>query len=121
MIKEAITSLKDRTGSSQPAIAKFVKEKYQGALPPNFKKLLPVQMKKFAKSEKLVKVKNSLKIAPAVKKPAASVAAGEKRKKSEARKVSSKPAKSGAATGAEKGAKVTPSESGAGEARGRRR
>lgn len=83
MIKEAITSLKDRTGSSQPAIANFIEEKYWGALPPNFKKLLSVQTKKFAKSEKLVKVKNSLKIA----------LAGEKPKRSAARKVSSKPAK----------------------------
>lgn len=116
MIKEAISALKDRTGSSQPAIAKFIEEKYSGALPPNFKKLLSVQLKKFAKSEKLVKVKNSFKIAPAVTKPAAS--AGEKPKKAAAGKVSSKPEKSGAAAGAEKGAKTTPAKSGAGEAKG---
>ncbi|KAA8549112.1 hypothetical protein F0562_000796 [Nyssa sinensis] len=62
MISEAITSLKDRTGSSQPAIAKFIEDKYQTLLPPNFKKTLSVQLKKFVKSEKLFKVKNSYKI-----------------------------------------------------------
>lgn len=116
MIKEAIAALKDRTGSSQPAIAKFIEERYPGALPPNFRKLLSVQLKKFAKSEKLVKVKNSFKIAPAVKKQAAST--GEKPKNAAARKVSSKPEKSGAAPGAEKGTKVTQAKSGAGEANG---
>lgn len=115
MIKEAIAAMKDRTGSSQPAIAKFIEEKYKGSLPPNFKKLLSVQLKKFTKSEKLVKVKNSFKIAPAVKKPAASVAAGEQPKKAAARKVSSK----AAVTGAEKGAKTTPAKSGASEAKGK--
>ncbi|KAK2965224.1 hypothetical protein RJ640_019979 [Escallonia rubra] len=67
MISEAISSLKDRTGSSQPAIAKFIEEKYQNLLPPNFKKVLSVQLKKFVKSEKLVKVKNSYKIAASEK------------------------------------------------------
>ncbi|XP_077242785.1 histone H1-like [Tasmannia lanceolata] len=62
MITEAIASLKDRTGSSQPAIAKFMEEKYKKKLPPNFKKMLSVQLKRFLKSEKLVKVKNSYKI-----------------------------------------------------------
>ncbi|XP_068663347.1 histone H1-II-like [Aristolochia californica] len=62
MIKEAICALKERTGSSQPAIAKYIEEKYSTNLSPNFKKILSVQLKKFAKSEKLVKVKNSFKI-----------------------------------------------------------
>lgn len=62
MISEAITSLKDRHGSSQPAIAKFVERKHPELLPPNFKKLLSIQLKKFVKSEKLTKVKNSYKI-----------------------------------------------------------
>ncbi|XP_022759681.1 histone H1-like [Durio zibethinus] len=62
MICEAISTLKDRTGSSQPAIAKFIEDKYNKMLPPNFKKLLSVQLKKFVNSEKLVKVKNSYKI-----------------------------------------------------------
>ncbi|XVE73383.1 hypothetical protein DITRI_Ditri11bG0113600 [Diplodiscus trichospermus] len=62
MICEAISTLKDRTGSSQPAIAKFIEDKYNKMLPPNFKKLLSVQLKKFVKSEKLMKLKNSYKI-----------------------------------------------------------
>ena len=62
MICEAISILKDRTGSSQPAIAKFIEDRHNKMLPPNFKKLLSVQLKKFVKSEKLVKVKNSYKI-----------------------------------------------------------
>ncbi|WRX09331.1 Linker histone H1/H5 [Theobroma cacao] len=62
MICEAISTLKDRTGSSQPAMAKFIEDKYNKMLPSNFKKLLSVQLKKFVKSEKLVKVKNSYKI-----------------------------------------------------------
>ncbi|KAJ9696599.1 hypothetical protein PVL29_008692 [Vitis rotundifolia] len=61
MICEAISSLKERTGSSQQAISKFIEEKYSGTLPPNFNKLLSVQLKRFVKSEKLVKVKNSFK------------------------------------------------------------
>ncbi|XP_034690017.1 histone H1-like [Vitis riparia] len=63
MICEAISSLKERTGSSQQAISKFIEEKYSGTLPPNFNKLLSVQLKRFVKSEKLVKVKNSFKTA----------------------------------------------------------
>lgn len=54
--------MKDRTGYSQPAIAKSVEAKYKDRLPPDFQKILSVQLKKFAKSERLVKVKNSLKI-----------------------------------------------------------
>ncbi|GMQ09000.1 hypothetical protein CsSME_00052507 [Camellia sinensis var. sinensis] len=62
MISAAISSLKDRTGSSQPAIAKFMEEKYSSLLPPNFKKMLLIQLKKFVKSEKLVKIKNSYEV-----------------------------------------------------------
>ncbi|KAM7527015.1 hypothetical protein LguiB_030425 [Lonicera macranthoides] len=61
MITEAI-SLRDRTGSSQPAIVKFIEDKYNKQLPPNFRKILSVQLKKFVKSEKLFKVKNSYKV-----------------------------------------------------------
>ncbi|KAF3436505.1 hypothetical protein FNV43_RR23597 [Rhamnella rubrinervis] len=62
MISESLSALKDRTGSSQQAIAKFIEAKYKDALPPNFQKILSVQLKKFVKSERLVKVKNSFKI-----------------------------------------------------------
>ncbi|KAL4354953.1 hypothetical protein GQ457_06G018920 [Hibiscus cannabinus] len=64
MISNAILSLKERTGSSQYAIAKFIEEKYK-QLPPNFRKLLLVQLKKFVASGKLVKVKASYKLPPA--------------------------------------------------------
>lgn len=63
MISEAILTLKDRTGSSQPAIAKFIDDKYKKELPQNFKTVLSVQLKKFVKSERLVKIKNSYKLA----------------------------------------------------------
>ncbi|KAI7984712.1 hypothetical protein LOK49_LG14G00522 [Camellia lanceoleosa] len=48
--------------ASQPAIAKFMEEKYSSLLPPNFKKMLSIQLKKFVKSEKLVKIKNSYEV-----------------------------------------------------------
>ncbi|CAI9118286.1 OLC1v1019835C1 [Oldenlandia corymbosa var. corymbosa] len=67
MIKEAIATLKERTGSSVPAIAKFVEDKEGKNLPPNFKKLLFIQLKKFVASGKLTKVKNSYKLAAPVK------------------------------------------------------
>ncbi|GMI79186.1 Histone 1.2 [Hibiscus trionum] len=73
MISDAILSLKERTGSSQFAIAKFIEEKYK-QLPSNFRKLLLVQLKKFVASGKLVKVKASYKLPPTsavAKKPAA--------------------------------------------------
>ncbi|XP_047336469.1 histone H1-like [Impatiens glandulifera] len=73
MVKEAIVALKERTGSSQYAISKFIEEKHN-QLPSNFKKLLLTQLKKFVASGKLIKVKNSFKLAAelkptAVKKP----------------------------------------------------
>ncbi|KAL3359664.1 hypothetical protein AABB24_016280 [Solanum stoloniferum] len=71
MISEAITTLKERTGSSQVAIAKFIEEKQKG-LPSNFRKLLLVQLKKLVASGKLTKIKSSFKISPVVK-PAAVV------------------------------------------------
>lgn len=81
MIKEAIIALKERTGSSPYAIAKFIEDK-QKDLPPNFKKLLSVQLKKLLASEKLIKVKNSFKLATPVKPTAAAAsAAGEKKPK----------------------------------------
>ncbi|XP_027116429.2 uncharacterized protein [Coffea arabica] len=82
MIKEAIIALKERTGSSPYAIAKFIEEK-QKDLPPNFKKLLSVQLKKLLASGKLIKVKNSFKLAAPVKPTtaAAAAAAGEKKPK----------------------------------------
>ncbi|KVI00794.1 histone H1-like [Cynara cardunculus var. scolymus] len=86
MIKEAIVALKERTGSSQYAIAKHI-EDHQKDLPANFKKLLLLQLKKLVAAGKLTKVKNSFKLAsgekpkaekkavPAQKAPAAKKAA----------------------------------------------
>lgn len=68
MINDAIVSLKERTGSSQYAIAKFIEEKHK-QLPPNFKKLLLTNLRKLVASGKLVKVKGSYKL-PAARPPA---------------------------------------------------
>uniref|UniRef100_A0A7N0RA04 H15 domain-containing protein n=1 Tax=Kalanchoe fedtschenkoi TaxID=63787 RepID=A0A7N0RA04_KALFE len=82
MITEALTTLKERTGSSVPAMAKFLEQKYGGSLPVNFRKTLTLQLKRLVKSERLVKVKNSFKLAAkgdAKDKPGA-VATGKKGK-----------------------------------------
>ncbi|XP_021894262.1 histone H1-like, partial [Carica papaya] len=63
MITDAIVALKERTGSSQYAITKFNEEKHK-QLPSNFRKLLLFHLKKSVASGKLVKVKNSFKLAP---------------------------------------------------------
>ncbi|KAJ8623295.1 hypothetical protein MRB53_031824 [Persea americana] len=83
MISEAISSLKERTGSSQQAIAKFIEEKYKTDLPPTFKKVLSIQLKKFAKSEKLVKVKNSFKLPVSEKVKKLALDVKEKKQKKE--------------------------------------
>ncbi|XP_061338449.1 histone H1-like [Gastrolobium bilobum] len=62
MIADAISTLKERTGSSHQAIAKFIEDKHKKVLPPNFRKMLSLQLKNFVKSERLYKVKNSYKI-----------------------------------------------------------
>ena len=55
MVQEAIKDLKDRTGSSTVAIAKWVESKY--TLPDTFKKSLSTALKKMTEDGKLVKVK----------------------------------------------------------------
>merc|ERR1712019_242264 len=60
MIKAAIVALKDRTGSSTPAIAKYMKANYD--LPDNFGKTLNRLLKKFVEDGKLIKVKASYKL-----------------------------------------------------------
>ncbi|KAI3988147.1 hypothetical protein MKX01_011936, partial [Papaver californicum] len=63
MITEAISSLKEKSGSSPRAISKFVEEKYYvGGLPQNFKRMLSTQLNKLTKSGNLVKVKKSFKL-----------------------------------------------------------
>ena len=61
MVSVAITALKERNGSSQYAIQKFIEEKHK-QLPSNFRKLLLVSLRKFVASGKLVKVKGSYKL-----------------------------------------------------------
>ncbi|XP_011038551.1 PREDICTED: histone H1-like isoform X1 [Populus euphratica] len=70
MISDAILTLKERTGSSQYAITKFLEEKHKKKLPANFRKLLLVQLKKLVASQKLVKVKYSFKLPSARPAPA---------------------------------------------------
>ncbi|XP_010933935.1 histone H1 [Elaeis guineensis] len=68
MIKEAVLALKEKTGSSPYAIAKYMEEKHKGVLPANYKKMLAIQLKNFAAKGKLVKVKASFKLSEAGKK-----------------------------------------------------
>lgn len=91
MITEAITSLKERTGSSQYAIAGYIGKKYQSQLPANFKKVLAVQLRNLAKSGKLTKVKNSFKLSEELKKPAKPKAAKPVKPKAPAKKPAAKP------------------------------
>lgn len=88
MIGEAISSSNDRSGSNQTEIAKFIKDKYNITLPPNFKKVLSVQLKRLVKSEKLVKTKNSYKVSASDKvKSAAVKTVKESQKKTDFEKV----------------------------------
>jgi len=81
MIGEAITSLKERTGSSQYAISKFIEDKHKAQLAPNFKKLLLVQLKKLTAGGKLTKIKASYKLPSSVaKKPATALSPAAKSK-----------------------------------------
>lgn len=65
MVQEAIKDLKDRTGSSTVAIAKWVESKY--TLPDTFKKSLSTALKKMTEDGKLVKVKASYKLGAPLK------------------------------------------------------
>ena len=66
MVKAAIVALKDRNGSSVPAITKYLGANFK--LPENFKKILSTQLKNLVKSGKLLKVKASYKLGEALKK-----------------------------------------------------
>ncbi|CAL9164586.1 unnamed protein product, partial [Musa hybrid cultivar] len=75
MIKEAITVLKERSGSSLHAIGKFIEDKHKAHLPSNFRKMVLLQLKRLAAAGKLTKVKGSYKLstvsAPVKTRPAA--------------------------------------------------
>ncbi|XP_010905432.1 single myb histone 6 isoform X2 [Elaeis guineensis] len=62
LIMEAITNLKEPTGSNKTAIAMFIEEQYW--LPPDFKQLLSAKLKALTVSRKLIKVKRKYRIAP---------------------------------------------------------
>mmetsp|Transcript_43946 Transcript_43946/g.70642 ORF Transcript_43946/g.70642 Transcript_43946/m.70642 type:complete len:146 (-) Transcript_43946:471-908(-) len=66
MVKAAIVSLKERSGSSTQAIAKYLAATYK--LPDGWKKVLATQVKKLVKSERLLQLKNSYKLGEALKK-----------------------------------------------------
>ena len=72
MVSQALTSLKERSGSSLPAIKKFIGATFKG-LPANWEKVLSVQLRKLALAGKLVRVKASYKLGEALKKPAKKV------------------------------------------------
>lgn len=78
MIKEAIVSLKDRTGSSQQALRKFIGAKY--ALPAGWEKKLRLYLKKMTVDGSLVQVKSSWKLGEALKKAPKKAPATEKTK-----------------------------------------
>lgn len=67
MITDAIAVMKERNGSSQVAIRKFVEEKYGKRLPSNFRKNLILHLKRLVASGKLVKLKKSFKVPSGVR------------------------------------------------------
>jgi histone H1/5 len=102
MIKEAIAALKDRTGSSSVAIAKYIEEKHGKSLPSNFKKMLSVQLRGSAAKGKLVKVKASYKLSDAAKKDSPKAKPVAAKAASKPAKDASKPKKKAAAAGAKR-------------------
>ncbi|KAK7355976.1 hypothetical protein VNO80_15241 [Phaseolus coccineus] len=96
MIVEAITSLKERTGSSQYAITKFIEGNHK-ELPPTYKKLVLLHLKKSVAAGKLVKVKNSFKLAPTKPAPVKAAIVVAKKPKSVAKPAAKAATKSKAA------------------------
>ncbi|CAI0559594.1 unnamed protein product [Linum tenue] len=90
MITEAIKTLKERTGSSQIAIAKCIEDKHKN-LPSNFRKLLLIQSKRLVASGKLVKVKASFKLPSRSSSTAAAAAPVAVKKPAAKSKVAAKP------------------------------
>lgn len=62
-VAEAIASLEEIIGSSQYAKTKFIKGKHK-ELPPTYTKLVLIRLNKTVAASKLIKVKNSFKLAP---------------------------------------------------------
>ncbi len=87
LIKEAVISLGERTGSSRQAIDKYVSAKKGSSYS---KSRLNIALKKGVESGKLLQVKGSFKLAPTEKK--AKKAAVPKKKAAGAKKTTKKPA-----------------------------
>lgn len=62
MIVAAITALKDRTGSSLPAISKYIGANFKKDLSTGWEKTVSQVLKRFTASGKVVKVKASYKV-----------------------------------------------------------
>ncbi|XP_077243836.1 single myb histone 6-like [Tasmannia lanceolata] len=62
LILEAITNLKEPSGSNKTAIAMYIEDEYWA--PPNFKRILCAKLKALTSSGKLIKVKRKYRIAP---------------------------------------------------------
>merc|ERR1712157_274396 len=96
MVKASIVALKDRTGSSTVAIAKYMKANY--TLPENFTTTLSRFLKQYVESGKLVKVKasyklGSLKTEPKPKKKKVAKKKAPKKTTAPKKKVAKKPKK----------------------------
>ncbi|KAK4773931.1 hypothetical protein SAY87_028950 [Trapa incisa] len=89
MIKEALQALKEKSGSSLHAIAKYMEDKHKSVLPENFRKILSVQLKNSVAKGKLIKIKASYKLSQAGKKEKSPKV--EAAKKSKAKQTKAKP------------------------------
>ena len=69
MVAAAIKALKERSGSSSKAIAKYIGANYK--VPAGFEKSLGQQLKRLAAAGKLVRVKASFKLSDELKKVSA--------------------------------------------------
>eukprot|EP01024_Parvocaulis_polyphysoides_P044383 TRINITY_DN4089_c0_g1_i2.p1 TRINITY_DN4089_c0_g1~~TRINITY_DN4089_c0_g1_i2.p1 ORF type:complete len:182 (+),score=39.17 TRINITY_DN4089_c0_g1_i2:124-669(+) len=95
MVKEALKSLNERTGSSSQAIAKYLSSKKEWDLPSNFGKNLSLQLKRLVADGKLKKIKASYKLDGPAKTAVAKKKTVVKKKavvKAKVKKASEKPA-----------------------------
>lgn len=84
MIREAILTMKQRTGSSRPALRKFIGAKYK--LPDGWEKKLSLYLKKMTLEGALVQVKASWKLGDKLKKEAVKAKKATKTTKAVAKK-----------------------------------
>ncbi|KAJ4966139.1 hypothetical protein NE237_017988 [Protea cynaroides] len=68
MIKAALLSLHEKSGSSPYAIAKYMEDEHKDVLPGNFRKILGLQLKNCVAKGKLIKIKASFKLSESGKK-----------------------------------------------------